>query len=77
MSNEYAFFVTNFSVTILTDSLLFKITQVVDCLRCFKSESSKKESSKQKEQLKFILIGTCPFRIFLMIPIFSLEVAYS
>ena len=50
MSNEDAYFVTNFSVTILTDSLLFKITQVVDCLRCFKSESSKKKSHPNKRR---------------------------
>ena len=44
MSNEDALFVTNFSVTILTDSLfIFKITQVVECLRCFESELSKKK----------------------------------
>ena len=78
MSNEDALFVTNFSVTILTDSLfIFKITQVVECLRCFKSESSKKRLSHPSKRSKVYFDCNISIQNFFSVSNILLEVVFS
>ena len=77
MSNEDAYFVTNFSVTILTDCYL-KSRRLLIAFDVSGQNHPRKRVIKIKDA-KFILIGTYPFRIFLVFPLqlFLLEVVYS
>ena len=61
MSNEDAYFVTNFSVTILTDCYL-KSRRLLSAFDV-SSQNHPRKRVIQVKGAKFILIGTNPFRI--------------